>query len=347
MAAAHPDVVARMEALLAREHQPSSAVPDRRDRRARRPATSAPEATAASGRAARRGGRARGRPRSAVTWGPEAIATSFRALWTADGLCRALRRDGPLAVAHAHAARRASSGTRRSSSSSSTSARPAASYAELEWNPVNAVVDLWVDRPENRYDKDWDIAGLESRRPPRGRTPPGEAIGWTATAFVPWSGARAKAPAGHGAAAAAGRPLALQRLPHRAAGRPDGAGEGRAVLLAVVAHREARASTCRRPSARSSSWERRRPARRRTEPRPESDRARARPAARRRRRDRPGRRRGLSRGEPPLDGLHVHGARLRSRCRGRACGSGRRPRRDRPRRPPPEPLPGRTARCRA
>ena len=68
------------------------------------------------------------------------------------------------------------------------------SYAEVEWNPVNAVVDLWVDRAENRFDKDWNVAGLESRVHPQGGA--GRPTGWTAVALLPWTALAAKAPAG-------------------------------------------------------------------------------------------------------------------------------------------------------
>ena len=69
------------------------------------------------------------------------------------------------------------------------------SYAEVEWNPVNAVVDLWVDRAENRFDKDWNVAGLESRVHPR-KDAAGRATGWTAVSLLPWTALSSKAPSG-------------------------------------------------------------------------------------------------------------------------------------------------------
>jgi thiamine biosynthesis lipoprotein len=69
------------------------------------------------------------------------------------------------------------------------------SYAEVEWNPVNAVVDLWVDRAENRFDKDWNVKGLESHVVPR-RDTASRPFGWTVVAFLPWSALAGKAPAG-------------------------------------------------------------------------------------------------------------------------------------------------------
>ena len=56
----------------------------------------------------------------------------------------------------------------------------------------------------------------------RARTPPGTSTGWTAVALLPWTRARGEGAGGHRAAAEAGRPLALQRLPHRAPRRARG-----------------------------------------------------------------------------------------------------------------------------
>jgi thiamine biosynthesis lipoprotein len=56
-------------------------------------------------------------------------------------------------------------------------------------------VDLWVDRHENRFDKDWNLTGLESRVHPR-KDAAGRATGWTAVALLPWKALSAKAPAG-------------------------------------------------------------------------------------------------------------------------------------------------------
>ena len=61
--------------------------------------------------------------------------------------------------------------------------------------PGDTVVDLWVDRAENRFDKDWNAAGLESRVHAR-KDASGRATGWTAVALLPWSALAAKAPSG-------------------------------------------------------------------------------------------------------------------------------------------------------
>jgi arylsulfatase A-like enzyme len=84
VAAAHSDVVAQMEALLSREHQPSSAFP--------LPAIDGetPRYVVARSAAATRSlldaGEGAWAKAQRITWGPEAIATSFRALWTSAGL---------------------------------------------------------------------------------------------------------------------------------------------------------------------------------------------------------------------------------------------------------------------
>ncbi len=129
-----------------------------------------------------------------ITWGPEAVATSFRALWTS---ARFLVRYDVTDPAPWHTL------TRRDERLWNEEVvelfldvgATGRSYAELEWNPVNTVVDLWVDRAENRFDKDWDVAGLESRVHVR-KDPAGRATGWTVVAFLPWSSLGAKAPAG-------------------------------------------------------------------------------------------------------------------------------------------------------
>lgn len=129
-----------------------------------------------------------------ISWGPEVVATSFRALWTDAGLAvrfdvtdaspwhTLTRRDEPLWTEEVVELFLDVGATGRS-------------YAELEWNPVNAVVDLWVDRAESRFDRSWDAVGLESRVYAKSDAA-GRATGWTAVAFLPWSALTAKAPLG-------------------------------------------------------------------------------------------------------------------------------------------------------
>ena len=233
MAAEHPDVVAQMEALLSREHQPFAPFPIRaidgetpRYVAARSPAE--PRALLAGGESAWSAA-----PR--ITWGPEAVATSFRALWTRAGL--ALRYDvTDPSPWHTLTQRDERLWTEEVVELFLDVGATGRSYAEIEWNPVNAVVDLWVDRPENRFDKDWNAAGLESRRPPaEGRLRAHLRLDRRRPPAV--DGPRLEGAAGHRPAAEARRPLAVQRLPDRAPGRAEGAGQGRAVLR-LVAHGE-------------------------------------------------------------------------------------------------------------
>jgi hypothetical protein len=129
-----------------------------------------------------------------VTWGPDVIATSFRALWTDRGL--AVRFDVTDAQPwHTLTRRDERLWNEEVVELFLDVGATGRSYAEIEWNPVNAVVDLWVDPAQNRFDKDWDLAGLESRVQPR-RTAAGSTLGWTAAAFLPWNALAAKAPAG-------------------------------------------------------------------------------------------------------------------------------------------------------
>ena len=71
-------------------------------------------------------------------------------------------------------------------------------YYELEISPANVVCDVRMiaPSPNKKQDFAWDLAGLLTRvrttRDAAGRT-----SGWTATAFLPWSGLRALPSAAH------------------------------------------------------------------------------------------------------------------------------------------------------
>jgi len=56
-------------------------------------------------------------------------------------------------------------------------------------------VDLWVDRADNRFDKEWNAAGLVSRVHPR-KDAAGRTTGWTVVSVLPWTALAAKAPPG-------------------------------------------------------------------------------------------------------------------------------------------------------
>ena len=129
-----------------------------------------------------------------ITWGPAAVATSFRALWNPAGL--AVRFDVTDASPwHTLTERDAKLWTEEVVELFLDVGATGRSYAELEVNPVNTVVDLWVDRAEGRFDRNWDLVGLESRVHPR-KDAASRTTGWTAVAFLPWSALAAKAPPG-------------------------------------------------------------------------------------------------------------------------------------------------------
>jgi hypothetical protein len=69
--------------------------------------------------------------------------------------------------------------------------RSGRNYYELEINPANVVCDLRMESPWPNYAGhiEWNLEGLQTqvqlRKDAAGRT-----LGWTATAFLPWSGFR-------------------------------------------------------------------------------------------------------------------------------------------------------------
>jgi hypothetical protein len=189
VAAEHPDVVARMDVILSREHAPSPLSP----LAAPAPAYVA-RRTASGPETLLQGGAVAWIAADRIAWGPESIGTNFRAVWSDQGLFvrydvtdpspwyTLTRRDDRLWTEEVVELFLDVGATGRS-------------YAEVEWNPANAVVDLWVDRAESRFDKAWDWSGLESRVKSRTGAS-GRATGWTVTSFLPWAALEAKAPAG-------------------------------------------------------------------------------------------------------------------------------------------------------
>ena len=192
VAARHPDVVAALEALLAREHAPSPAFPmaaiDPPSTRYQAQRTSAREDSLLDA------GEAPWAAAARIDWGPPDLATGFRALWSGAGLAVRFEvtDDSPW---HTLEARDERLWTEEVVELFLDVGATSGSYAEIEWNPVNAVVDLWVDRPQGRFDREWNAAGLLSRVHPR-QDGTGRTVGWTAAAFLPWSALAAKAPPG-------------------------------------------------------------------------------------------------------------------------------------------------------
>ena len=180
-----------------------------------------------------------------ICWGPETVATCFRALWTDTGL--AVRYDvtdaSPWSTLTKFDERLWTEEVVELFLDVGATGR---SYAEFEWNPAGAVVDLWIDRADNRFDKDWNAAGFASRvfAAARRRRPHQRLDGARLRAL---ERTRAEGAAGHGAAPEAGRPLALQRVPHRPPVRAHRAGQGRPTFSPGPRPASA-ASTCRPPS---------------------------------------------------------------------------------------------------
>lgn len=129
-----------------------------------------------------------------VAWGPADAATSFRALWSAAGL--SVRFD----VTDASPWHKLTAFDERLWTEEVVElfldvGATGRSYAEFEWNPAGAVVDLWCDRRGSPCDRGWNAAGLKSRVELR-RDALGRTTGWTAAAFLPWDSLREKAPPG-------------------------------------------------------------------------------------------------------------------------------------------------------
>jgi hypothetical protein len=130
------------------------------------------------------------RPATSVTWGPAPYQTTFRALWSAEGLY--LRFD----AADDHPWHTM---TRRDDHLWEEEVvevfldidRSGRNYAELEISPANVVCDVRMVQPwpDKQMDFSWDIEGLEtSVVPTPGR--PAASGNWTALAFLPWTAFR-------------------------------------------------------------------------------------------------------------------------------------------------------------
>ena len=115
-------------------------------------------------------------------------------------------------------------------------------YSELEISPANVVCDLrMIDASPWKGDFELEPRGSRDARAAARKGADGRPTGWTATAFLPWKGLRAlPSAATRHDAARPGRPLALQRVPHRAARRQGRSGEGRRGGRVVEAHRSTR-----------------------------------------------------------------------------------------------------------
>lgn len=124
---------------------------------------------------------------SVITWGPSPYETAFRALWSPGGLF--LRFDAEDASPwHTMTREDQHLWEEEVVEIFLDLDRSGRDYYELEINPANVVCDLRMISPwpDKKGDIDWDLAGLETRV--HARRGAGRTQGWTATAFLPWSG---------------------------------------------------------------------------------------------------------------------------------------------------------------
>lgn len=128
-------------------------------------------------------------PARAAEWGPEPYATRFRALWNDDGLFLRFDATDP-SPWHTMTRRDEHLWDEEVVEIFLDPDRSGRDYYELEISPANVVCDLRMISPwpNKKGDIDWDLAGLQTRARAQDA---GAARGWTATAFLPWSGLRA------------------------------------------------------------------------------------------------------------------------------------------------------------
>ncbi len=126
----------------------------------------------------------------AVEWGPAAYTTRFRALWSDEGLFLRFDSTDP-SPWHTMTRRDEHLWDEEVVEIFLDADRSGRDYYELEINPANVVCDLRMISPwpDKKGDIDWNLAGLETRVH-AAKDAAGKATGWTATAFLPWSGLR-------------------------------------------------------------------------------------------------------------------------------------------------------------
>jgi len=134
------------------------------------------------------------RTAQAISWGPAAYRTTFRAIWNAAGL--AIRFDA-IDDAPWHTLTRHDEAIWEEEVVEIfiDPLRAGRDYAEVEISPINVVTDLHIAEPAPglKGNLQWNWTGLEST------VIPGAAFGlpagsWTAIAWLPWSGLRTMTP---------------------------------------------------------------------------------------------------------------------------------------------------------
>jgi hypothetical protein len=123
-----------------------------------------------------------------VTWGPAAYETGFRAAWGEDGLYLRFDATDPDPW-HTMTKRDEHLWEEEVVEIFIDVDRSGKDYAELEISPGNVVCDVRMASPwpDKKMDLAWNMTGLETRVHPR-KDAAGKTTGWTATAFLPWSG---------------------------------------------------------------------------------------------------------------------------------------------------------------
>jgi hypothetical protein len=122
-----------------------------------------------------------------VEWGPSPYPTRFRALWNNQGLFVRFDAtdDAPWHTMSNHDDHLWEEEVVEIFVDPDRSGR---NYAELEINPANVICDVRMiePSPNKQMDLAWNFLGLQSRVTPLGGSGK-PTIGWTATAFMPWS----------------------------------------------------------------------------------------------------------------------------------------------------------------
>jgi hypothetical protein len=120
-----------------------------------------------------------------ISWGPADESTSFRALWNDGGLFVRFDVDDRSPW---HTRTRHDEKLWEEEVVEIFLQPPGSTaYGEVEISPGNVTCDVWVTPAPRHFDLSWNLDGLDSRVTTRvdaaGRT-----SGWSAVAFLPWSG---------------------------------------------------------------------------------------------------------------------------------------------------------------
>jgi len=123
-----------------------------------------------------------------ISWGPSVYETRFRALWSADGLHLRFDATDPDPW-HTMTKKDEHLWEEEVVEIFLDLDRSGRQYYELEINPAGVVCDLRMISPwpDKKGDIDWNLEGLLAQVQPL-TDQGGRKAGWTATAFLPWTG---------------------------------------------------------------------------------------------------------------------------------------------------------------